>query len=446
MPNHPNKLLSGVYRISDYLDKQAIREKEKKKEKLLSVLPRYIEQQLSGIEDEKSLLEAVPRLSAELYGLGADVGAAASQILGNFAQTKFRELNLGKQDKQLEDTLGILSDANKGFTFNYRGNPNATFSDILGTLKDEGVSHDVIARQIGTILEATITKKTGNVSEGKDGDTYYNEYIVDAKGNTTIGNTFRINRDDRGKRTMDLLGPDSPEIDQFPLTSEGFAHFAAEDKFDKQLGKELGLILTRDRVAEEREARKRKAALEGLKLYDRKTDEQVFATADESGRPIYYKDKSKFGTPTGALPDVTQREYITDLSDIEEVGQLGRQEKGLAPGEINQDVKNKNRVLKSIGEQILASKVPESGGIWTGAVDEDDIKDKDPRTGALVFYNRTKIEEVVKQSPNHIILYLGVEMKLIDAWNIYLDLETKSQISTTGLTPGKIDYDKAIIP
>ena len=33
-------------------------------------------------------------------------------------------------------------------------------------------------------------------------------------------------------------------------------------------------------------------------------------------------------------------------------------------------------------------------------------------------------------------MYLGEKMKLIDVWNIYLDLETKSQISTTGVTPG----------
>ena len=75
--------------------------------------------------------------------------------------------------------------------------------------------------------------------------------------------------------------------------------------------------------------------------------------------------------------------------------------------------------------------------------------DIDPRTGALSFYNRANIEDVVNKNPNHKITYLGQEMRLIDVWNIYLSLETKSQISTTGITPGvtsgqtpKLDYNQ----
>jgi len=451
MPNGSNKLLSGVYRISDYLDKQAVREKEKKKERLLSVLPTYIEQQISGITDEKTLLSTVPKLSAELYQYGADVGSAASQILGNLAQTKYRELTLDKQTKQQTDTLEILGETYKGLTFDYGGNQNATMGDILDDLRGKGYTPDTIGSQIGNILKSTAFQETGQVTE-KGGKTFYSEYSISPKGTVKAGTSFQINEDTQGRRTLDDLNtPNTTE--QLPITPEVLEYYEGKDKFDRQLQKQFGLMEQREINARKRKIADVKLQTEAQRFYDKVSNEPVYAKFNpETFETTYYKKgKEQVITDISPTPFFKDTEIpVTDLSTIGKVGQQGRTGTDeLTPSRIDQDVQDKNRTLQGIGEQILAAKVPEEGFGFTGAIDEEDIMDIDPRTGALSFYNRANIEDVVNKNPNHKITYLGQEMRLIDVWNIYLSLETKSQISTTGITPGvtsgqtpKLDYDK----
>lgn len=99
----------SIYRLTDYLDKQAVREKEKRNETFLKVLPTYLEKQLSGITDEKTLFSKIPELSAKMYTFGPQVGQAANQILGNLADIKYKEIATGKQEKLMKEQVDVLS-------------------------------------------------------------------------------------------------------------------------------------------------------------------------------------------------------------------------------------------------------------------------------------------------------------------------------------------------
>ena len=344
MPNGSNKLLSGVYRISDYLDKQAVREKEKKKERLLSVLPTYIEQQISGITDEKTLLSTVPKLSAELYQYGADVGSAASQILGNLAQTKYRELTLDKQTKQQTDTLEILGETYKGLTFDYGGNQNATMGDILDDLRGKGYTPDTIGSQIGNILKSTAFQETGQVTE-KGGKTFYSEYSISPKGTVKAGTSFQINEDTQGRRTMDDLNtPNTTE--QLPITPEVLEYYEGKDKFDRQLQKQFGLMEQREINARKRKIADVKLQTEAQRFYDKVSNEPVYAKFNpETFETTYYKKgKEQVITDISPTPFFKDTEIpVTDLSTIGKVGQQGRTGTDeLTPSRIDQDVQDKN--------------------------------------------------------------------------------------------------------
>ena len=430
MPNGSNKLLSGVYRISDYLDKQAIREKENKKEKFLQVLPTYLEHQISGIEDEKTLLSTIPKLSAQMYQYGADVGSAANQILGNLAQTKYKELAVTSADQQRKAEIDVIKDVCSKFDLGGK-----TTDELFSTLEGK-YGKNVTPDMLKTVLEASTFQKTGAISRD-DGQVYYNTYSVNpATGEQRPGTAFRIEKDKSGGFYMD--DPKTNINENLPLPMEAMKSLSDQQEWEYRLKKQLEKQLTYQASAYELSLRKQDEArqnqIKKTAWKDTGTGEAIFPEFDTEGNISFYKKQKTEGV--GAIGAVDIKVPFEDLNKIEKVGEFGQMKQNLlTPSQIDQDSQNKNRTLQGIGDQILAAEVPESGFGFTGAVDEEDIVDTDPRTGAK-FYNRGKVEDIVKKNPDHEVTYLGIKMKLIDVWNIYLDLETKSQISTTGVTPG----------
>jgi hypothetical protein len=224
-------IIESAYRFSEYLDRQARVQKEKRKEKFLSILPTYLEQTVSGIQDEESLYATLPRLSAEMYRYGSDVGSQATQILGTLAQSKLRELGEKRQKSETESQIALGMEAYKDIPIDVGGKVG-TISDLLGSL--EGHDRTMVAKNLPSIVGAKALKQTGMVESTGDG-TFFNQYHVQpSTGKVIQGTRFAV---DTKNKTMDDLSKEGNE--ELPLAPEVVDYMTKqkedEDKFNRRL-------------------------------------------------------------------------------------------------------------------------------------------------------------------------------------------------------------------
>lgn len=283
-------IIGAASRISDYFDKQAIREKEKRKEKILSILPSFIEQQVSGITDKQTLFKTIPKLSADLYAYGPDIGNAANQILGNIAQTKYREIAETESMKEAQDTANIITQSlgNKPVEFN---NQITDMTNILNQFNKQGIPLTTSSKMLEGIVERGAFKRKGIVEDtGKD--VFFKEYDINNLGTQKVVNSFKV---DRKTGTMDNLI--TPEDDKLPLAPEVIDWQNKIVENERNAKQQLSKSITLAKFNQDYQFKKMEEMdlnkIRGLKYYDMDTNEQVKVDKDKSGTPYFYTEKDE---------------------------------------------------------------------------------------------------------------------------------------------------------
>jgi hypothetical protein len=375
--------------MTDYLDKQAVREKQKRKEKFLTVLPTYLEQQLAGVKDEKSLFSTIPKLSAQMYAFGPEVGQAANQILGQLADVKYKEIAQVKQEKETGDTLNVL----EGITKNIPGVGTAV-SEHLGRTD---ISDDVKAKTMQAVINANTMSTTG-LGVQKSGKYFYQTYTKKGDNPYEPSTQFELKPTKSGYG-MDVVG--TPEVEELPLTMEAMKYMEeemsykqkAEDQLRKSLSLQAGAYDIAQKKADEQYA---KGIRKGL-YFDRTTKEPVFADVDENGTPYFYKkEKQQITTSVGKTPFFEEKKTILkDLSNVEQVGQSVSVDE-MTSTDIRLETSKANLYAQNIGQAMIAA----------GDVADADIRD--PNTGYF------KIDELIKTAEKYPEKYGDVKSKIIE--------------------------------
>lgn len=319
-------IISSALRVSDYLDKQAIREKEKRKEKILSILPSFIEQQVSGITDKETLFKTIPRLSADLYAYGPDVGNAANQILGNIAQTKFREIGEIEEKKSAQDVVGVISQSVDGKQIEYGGKVGSV-GDILNSLNSTGMKATDIQKVLPGIIEQGMLQKKGIVEETQGG-TFFREYDINKLGTQRVANSFKV---DRKTNTLDDLSKEGNE--NLPYTPEVIAWQNKIIEDERNAQQQLSKSITLAKFNQDYQFAKMEEMdlnkIRALRYYDMDTKEQVKADKDKNGTPYFYTEKDEeivmpgFGMgDTKVKTGKKVRVPVKDVSRLQEIGQF----------------------------------------------------------------------------------------------------------------------------
>ena len=227
-------IIESARRLSEYLDRQAVLQKEKRKEKFLTILPTYLERTISGISDEESLYATIPKLSAEMYRYGADIGQQATSILGNLASGKLRELQEKRQKADTESQIGLYQEAFKNVPLDMNtgiGN----ISDLISSYKGK-VSDEILAKNIPTLVQARGMKQVGQVSNTDKGLMYNQWWTNPATGETKYGVQYRV---DAEKGFMDDLTNTPDVVEELPLAPEVIDYMTKEkedrEKFERRL-------------------------------------------------------------------------------------------------------------------------------------------------------------------------------------------------------------------
>lgn len=358
-------IISSALRVSDYLDKQAIREKEKRKEKILSILPSFIEQQVSGITDKQTLFKTIPRLSADLYAYGPDIGNAANQILGNIAQTKFREIGEIEEKKSAQDIANIISQSVGDKPIEFNGQIT-NMAGILNQFNEQGIPLTTSSKMLEGIAQRGAFQKKGIVQETKEG-TFYREYDFNNLGTERLRNSFKV---DRKTSTLDDLSKEGNE--NLPYTPEVIAWQNKIIEDERNAQQQLSKSLTIQKFAQDYGFAKQEEAFRNQVkkkvFYDMKTGETVKADLDESGSPYFYKEQNEGTTfpGFGTSPDIKtnmggkkNRIVVNNVSDFQEVGQFPQ----------NTDLKATDLATqKSISNKFLidaAQKIAQASGYDT---------------------------------------------------------------------------------
>lgn len=228
-------IIESARRLSEYLDRQAVLQKEKRKEKFLTILPTYLERTISGISDEESLYATIPKLSAEMYRYGADIGQQATSILGNLASGKLRELQEKRQKADTESQIGLYQDAFKDIPLSVDGKVG-NISDYMESLKGKGYTNEMVAKNIPTLVNANMLKQQGIVENTGQG-VFFNQYHVrPSTGERIPGVRYAI---DNKRMTMDDTSTEA--IEELPLAPEVIDYMTKQkeddDKFRKQLAR-----------------------------------------------------------------------------------------------------------------------------------------------------------------------------------------------------------------
>jgi len=354
-------IINSALRVSDYLDKQAIKEKEKKKEKILSILPSFIEQQVSGISDKETLYKTIPKLSAELYTYGADVGNAANQILGNIAQTKFREIAEIEEKKGLKDQIGIMEQIGKNLEFE----GGKTSTDFLNEMIGKGYDEKTIALMYGNVLESQKIKKTGIGTIDDKGKPIFISSKYGPNGNWISSETIMFNQTKEGV-FADKISTAIKETDPLP---QGAIEFYSEQKlknYEKeqnaklQLGNSMALARYQMDLQLEKMKEMDLNKVRALRYYDMGTNEQVKVDKDKNGTPYFYTEKDEeievFGSG-GKLQKVktgnkVRVPYTKGFDKLQEIGQQP-QDNSITNADIDQAWQNANRILGMLGEKLI---------------------------------------------------------------------------------------------
>lgn len=359
-------LLENIYRLSDYIEKQAIREKQRNQERFLTILPSYLEKRISGITDEKTLFSTIPKLSAELYQYGPAVGQAANQILGNLAQSKYKEISVAKEEQQQKDVIDILGDTYKGQKFEY-GGKDVGVNDIITSMLSKGYDNEVLSRMLPGVLEASAYKTSGIVTPEKGGRVYYNEYSVSPKGGVKPGQRFEVVKTPSG---MMLDDPNTPQIGDKPVTPEVLKYYADQAEYEMksqdQLRKSLTLQASAYDIAEKKADEQYRKQIRKMTLFDRNTNERIYGDVNEQGVPYFFKAKeepiqSEFMAPylsglkTAPTPFKTKNIVpVEDYSTIEQMGQQGKYT-GVTASMIDQTWQNRGGQISKMADLLVNS-------------------------------------------------------------------------------------------
>lgn len=313
-------ILESVAKLSDYLDRQALREKEKRKERLLTILPTYLERQISGIQDEKTLYSTLPKLSAQLYSFGADVGAAGSQILGGLAQTKYNELVTAKTERINKETVEATSEIYKGMV------GDKDFQDVVGKLG--GYSPEVAKEIAAPLFESRRKTETG-IGMNEGGRLFFQSYELDKSGKGTPKVKYEFKK---GKDGYTLDDPNTAGPDNLPLTMEAAKFLQDQLSEEAKFKRQLQLQYSQYSIATNKQEEALINQIRKRQFKDLDTGEAVYADYDTKTKmPYLYKMKEtpnqSFGTVVYGKDGkpffgTTQtRERVTDYSRIEELGQ-----------------------------------------------------------------------------------------------------------------------------
>lgn len=319
-------IISSALRVSDYLDKQAIREKEKRKEKILSILPSFIEQQVSGITDKQTLFKTIPKLSADLYAYGPDIGNAANQILGNIAQTKFREIGEIEEKKLAQDTANIISQSVGDKPIEFNGQIT-NMAGILNQFNEQGIPLTTSSKMLEGIAQRGAFQKKGIVQETKEG-TFYREYDFNNLGTERLRNSFKV---DRKTSTLDDLSKEGNE--NLPYTPEVIAWQNKIIEDERNAQQQLSKSITLAKFNQDYQFAKMEEMdlnkIRALRYYDMDTKEQVKADKDKNGTPYFYTEKDEeivmpgFGMgDTKVKTGKKVRVPVKDVSRLQEIGQF----------------------------------------------------------------------------------------------------------------------------
>lgn len=369
------------------------------------VLPTYLERQISGIKDEKTLYSTLPKLSAQLYSFGVDVGNAGNQILSGIAQSKFNELRGIKQDEQNRQLTEAYGNIYK------EGVSAEDFQNVAKQLT--GMDPEVASKIAPSLYESKIKSQAGILtSEGSD--YFYQSYELDKFGKATPKSKFQYVKTDKGYALDDLS---TEGIENLPLGFDAAKQLQTEldwkNKLESQLKKQLQVQAAGYDIAIQKQ---KNANMEWAKkqlYFDRNTKEPVFLKYDENERPVFYK-KGKENISTqydfigGKTPFTREAEIpVTNLGDIEQVGQVGPNGQ-ITATTVDQNAQNVGRYLGGIGKYVVDKGI--------GA--KEDIIQKDTYGNPTGYYDREAVKKVVEENPD--------DVQLQQLWQNMLQLEAIS--------------------
>lgn len=353
----------ALYRLTDYLDRQAVREKEKRTEKFLTVLPTYLQKQISGITDEKTLFSTIPKLSAQMYAFGPQVGQAANQILGNLADVKYKEISYGKQEKQYQDINKVYKEITSGVP--------GVGSAVEGILGRSDISEEIKSKMLPAVMEMSKVSETGlGINEG--GKYFYQSYTVGPKG-TKPGERYELKK---GKSGYGMDKTSTTDTEELPLTMEAMKYLEGELSWQQKLDAQLRKQMSLQESSQNRMIEKQKNALidqaKKMLFKDRSTGEIVRTGYDkEKEQLFYYKEKKPedvyaavYGdqamTKDGRIVDLPKsgfiEERLTDVSNLEQIGQGFQTDKGIIATDVDQAKQNANTLLMEYGDYLTVQK------------------------------------------------------------------------------------------
>lgn len=254
-----NNWIPVAQQFGQFLNQQSERKRKLMQRNMMQILPGYVAGELSSAKTQEDIYKKLPELSAQMFAIDPEVGAAATQIANQYGQMKLNQIQQVEKERIAQEGLEVFKQ-NFGSVPVTQNGKVVMFKDVIDNMSKRGMRNEDILNYGEVVLKQAAVKqqRVFNYAKGKS---ILTEWQMDNAGRI-VGEGKKYQIDNTTKRMDDLSTQGFDNLELLPEAAAGYAEIEElRRRTDEQLKKQKEYLAYSHELTKDDDLRERKATM-----------------------------------------------------------------------------------------------------------------------------------------------------------------------------------------